>query len=122
MALPRTRASATIGKNDRRACRLRRASGAAREEQTPVGRNPRSETHLKKVGRQREEQIAKRLRKPASGTVADDVGVVGAIPAKPEGLSSDRQDVDSLFLMRCRDRKTPREVPKVERLWAGTSG
>jgi hypothetical protein len=43
----------------------------------PWRANPTNVTCLKMTGRQREEQVAERLRKPVSGTVASGVGPTG---------------------------------------------
>jgi hypothetical protein len=40
------------------------------EGKTPGGQNPRSDTHLKMVGRLGVEEVAERLGKPGSDTVA----------------------------------------------------
>jgi hypothetical protein len=63
-------------------------------------------TYLKMVGRQRKRRnVAERLRKPVSGTVAGGVGPVGGQLAAVFGLLSGslpvrRKDVDSGCLMR----------------------
>jgi len=78
-------------------------------EETPEGRNPRSETCPKMAGREREEEAAERLRKPASGTVVGRVGPADTIPAKRPGRpKGNRRTVDSFLLMRCRG-KEPQE-------------
>jgi hypothetical protein len=57
-------------------------------------------TYLKMVGRQQEEQVAERLRKPESGTVAGGVGpvsghLVAVFGLLLGGLPVKRKDVDS---------------------------
>jgi hypothetical protein len=66
----------TCGRNVKRACRRRGVVGASREDETPEGWNPKSVTCLKMAGRRREEKVAERLRKPASGTVVEGVGAL----------------------------------------------
>jgi hypothetical protein len=56
-------------------------------------------TGLKMAGRRREEQVAERLRKPVSGTVAGGVGPAGGrrigLRSEPGSLPVKRGDVDS---------------------------
>jgi len=79
----------------------------------PCRENPRSATHLKMVGRRREEQVAERLRKPVSGTVVGGVGPAGGTWATRTWTLSP----DAL-----KGTETPGEVPHVERHEAGTFG
>ena len=79
----------------------------------PCRVNPRSATHLKMVGRRREEQVAERLRKPVSGAVAGGVGPAGGTWATRSWTLSP----DAL-----KGNETPGEVPHVERWEAGTFG
>jgi hypothetical protein len=80
-------ASASFGRNVKRACWRRRAAGAAWKDKAPEGQNPRSATCLKMAGGWKEQEAAERLRKPGSGVVAGWVGSVGRFPAKPGSLT-----------------------------------
>jgi hypothetical protein len=46
------------------------------EGTNPCRRNPKSVSRLKMAGRNEEEEVAERLRKPASGNVVDGVGTI----------------------------------------------
>lgn len=63
--------------NGKRVKHCRQGSDTSSEDQIPEERNPMSVTHLKMVGRDGEEEVAMRLKKPGSGTVVDEVGIVG---------------------------------------------
>lgn len=78
MSPPRTGACAVCGKKAKRVRRRRRVVGASWEEEPPEGPNPKSATCLKMAGRRGEEEVAERLRKPASDTEAGGMGTVGS--------------------------------------------
>jgi hypothetical protein len=59
-----------------------------------------SATHLKMVGRQRDEEVAERLKEPASGTVANGLGSVGTTRETGGSRTGNRRDVESLCFMR----------------------
>jgi hypothetical protein len=82
--------------------------------------NPKNATRLKMVGRWREEEVAERLRKPASDTEAGGLGSAGDRPGDREvpapagrGLSPPRA---------LKGARTPREVPTIERSSAEAAG
>jgi len=74
------------------------------------------------AGGGREEKVAERFRKPASGTVVDGVGAVGGHRGNPEDRSGNRR-VRGLTPARALEgHRTPREVLSAERHWAEMSG
>lgn len=61
---------------------MRRVRGASRKEKTLEGQKPMSVTCLKMAGWQPGSNVAERLRKPVSGTVAGGLGTAGRVPSR----------------------------------------
>ena len=94
------------------------------EDQTPEGRNPKSDSSLKMAGRQSEEVAAERLRKPVSGAV---VSWMGSADREPVGVFGTRlvawlARTWTPLLCALKGQESSRELPKILRSLAGCSG